>query len=1640
MPSLPEVPAFEDSADVDPSSSRLLPQESDDTTDEEDLLRSVSSTRHSTPAASQYASTIRPFGSANSTPRFPGSFGSRKSFVASPGLGLRASPRDNLGINKRSPLSRIELAVDADDDDEISGHDLGQESKSSVPDVYLPPPDDEDEEDNSITDALQSISRTSSPAPFAADASEEDELPNEYNDYPVSVKSEVNRSPFDRYQNVAIRRAMNRTRTPSLTHTLSSQSTSPTNSTPHSNHSVSLVRSHTASPSLATRVPLPRSRTNSPMVKEESSPDQSSISNRDASGAESMDVTDVHSSSPMRVSRSQDSVPEELEGSSNNSRSAEEREPTFSSDGGPTPYSVRSGREPVSSPGSLAFTPTPAFPRPRARFQLPSAPKDVIPSTPVQDFDETSEHQGDEIITPHTRRRSFLLSVINSTARPRIKKGTPHPRFFATPGMASIVESTPGPSKGAILGEGVSFSTVLAGVTPRPPIATGRRNSHPLAQAYAPSPAASETGTPAAYENDDRMSMVSTTSSQDLTTNRRANASFDPAMGFGVGATGHGVGRFNAGKLNNYLHTLNRRLQEENEVLLERLKTLEEKQELLASPDASGSSRRLSRGSAESRRLSAGTSLNDVKEDPTAEVWLEEKAELEGVIESYKDEVANFMAEKEDIENALENEKHERERDKERWKERMAEVEAGVSELVGQLEMKVEAAEKQAREVAVESEERLKEVMYEVEDLHAQLNSVNGRAEKAEQALESGKDLGGALNEANEKLVHLASELRAANNHIRDLEKDAKDTDTHIHDLESLNKKDQELIATFENEVETVTEQLEAERARVRELEERIKNSGEELQELKTYAEQLEDNAETVVGRLETLEFDIAEKQKTIQKLHADERESKQQILQLEDECAKAQEVNAQMEEALEEAEKKMFQEGEEIDGLKSEIAALEREKHRVMVNASQSVSRSLEPSGPTEEDLEALEMELDSAHKEITRLTSLLAQSPARKAMEKAKETRIELLEKEREELLERNKALRLTMNEMATPHKIMNTSGISPIHRQVLSMSLRAPRTPGPPLRDLSWLNGTINDPTVSPLVAEIGRLQRELDRANENIDDKIDKLEDAGLGVVGLTRKLEDARAEIASLEDEITRLRRTEERRTRRMDRMRCRKCKSKVDARQILEEDESVLDASRDYDISESPVASNRTAEVLRQDLQAVNEELAELKTLWKEEKKTFVSEKAILRDAANRLNAQVKEEARRLAETERKGEKKRLTVENELESARNAIQELEGELKSERSRLRKLNSQQNHTRRDKDDLLNQLKRTESANIRNQLNKFKQENNELEKELRENATAEQKARLLQKRVAENQKTIESLRQERANLSNDFKDLQRRYSETSERADRLRKEYTTSSKGHEHRRDQLDVCLLEIEDLKRALKNQNSKVLQFEEEKEKIMAEKKDVTKAISVLEADLRRVRRDAETFGRDLRKLRTEKETAETKHKDEITRLQRSKKQAQTQLRLVNEELNWHKEQTATTKDFNRAYAANENQLSAVKLQHNKECKGLIVQIRYLKAKFTREALFRDHLGYQKQYLLTILSQFEKSEQRILVSISRIGYPVPSSKAKKFNKFKTVACLAIFISRAQRASAAWKELSRSKQEVVAALGDMHRRRAIASTS
>jgi hypothetical protein len=91
----------------------------------------------------------------------------------------------------------------------------------------------------------------------------------------------------------------------------------------------------------------------------------------------------------------------------------------------------------------------------------------------------------------------------------------------------------------------------------------------------------------------------------------------------------------------------------------------------------------------------------------------------------------------------------------------------------------------------------------------------------------------------------------------------------------------------------------------------------------------------------------------------------------------------------------------------------------------------------------------------------------------------------------------------------------------------------------------------PRASPLVAQIEHLQQELHIANDSIDEKVNMLEEAGMGIVGLTEKLEDSRTRTVVLEVEVARLVRREERRIRRLDRAKCLRCGGRVDLSKLL---------------------------------------------------------------------------------------------------------------------------------------------------------------------------------------------------------------------------------------------------------------------------------------------------------------------------------------------------------------------------------------------------------------------------------------------------------------------------------------------------------
>lgn len=218
------------------------------------------------------------------------------------------------------------------------------------------------------------------------------------------------------------------------------------------------------------------------------------------------------------------------------------------------------------------------------------------------------------------------------------------------------------------------------------------------------------------------------------------------------------------------------------------------------------------------------------------------------------------------------------------------------------------------------------------------------------------------------------------------------------------------------------------------------------------------------------------------------------------------------------------------------------------------------------------------------------------------------------------------------------------------------------------------------------------------------------------------------------------------------------------------------------------------------------------------------------------------------------------------------------------------------------------------------------------------------------------------------------------------EKLRQRLQASQTGHDERRHQLDMQVQEIEDLRQALTQRSSELERAEQEKKRMSKEHSDVMQTVSSLERDLGRVKRDAEAFDRDLRVLKAERDELALERREANGKAERVQKQLRSQIGALTEQLEVELSKRIGLQDQMQAHVcggyvsglffvsqcaheppkSEEGDVARLRLQHNKECKGLMLQIRYLKDKFTRESTFRIELAYQKGYLLTIISHLEK--------------------------------------------------------------------------
>ncbi|KDN47664.1 hypothetical protein RSAG8_03454, partial [Rhizoctonia solani AG-8 WAC10335] len=770
----------------------------------------------------------------------------------------------------------------------------------------------------------------------------------------------------------------------------------------------------------------------------------------------------------------------------------------------------------------------------------------------------------------------------------------------------------------------------------------------------------------------------------------------------------------------------------------------------------------------------------------------------------------------------------------------------------------------------------------------------------------------------------------------------------------------------------------------------------------------------------------------------------------------------ARMEQALEDAETRIVEDAEKLKSLQGKVASLERERTDLLASRSARDRSNAEDRIPLHEHealVSDLETQLDDAHREIARLT---AKSPAGEALSKAKDLRIQQLEKEKDMLLERIQTMRSsnsTAGGSDTPGRATPSGSIA--LGRLAMMNLRTPKTPGAALKEASWMNQTtvhaLGD--VDSLAARLVEVDAQLVEANESIDQKLDKLEAAGAETINLTKSLYLSKEKITSLERELARLGRREERLIKKLQRCRCTKCYMRFDASAVAQWAETTLPSMVDDLPTEPPTPETKTTRNLQSALASANSQLENMRDDWQK----LGQENAALREAG-RQEVQLARQAERLAKAEAemkrkleeerrraveaakgiKDEKKREKVlaDMELERAKTAIAQLEEDLRAERGKLRSLAAEHSRVSRDKTDVLARLERTNQLGVQGhgcgqssteRTKTFKNNNKELEKELRSNAIAETKARHLEARLHENNMQIDSLRSEREILTRDHDQLQKRFAEITERAEALRQRNAESQAEHEKRQHKLDMQVTEVENLRMLLAEREAGIKDMATAMQTARGAQSDAERVVKSLQSELKRVKSEAERLGTDIDHLKLGRVDGNSNDKE---RQMRAREQAQTQMKTLNDQLQSAKDAAKQLQERLKDHSAalSPAEVEKLKVMHGKECKGLVQQIGYLRSQFHRESEMREHMGWQKLYLMKVLGVYAKSEPNIERALARQGFPHEQPPAKPKRTLRSIGYLVWWTVRAKRLAEEWREARKSRPAMRAALEDVRRRR------
>ncbi|CBQ70983.1 related to Cingulin [Sporisorium reilianum SRZ2] len=854
----------------------------------------------------------------------------------------------------------------------------------------------------------------------------------------------------------------------------------------------------------------------------------------------------------------------------------------------------------------------------------------------------------------------------------------------------------------------------------------------------------------------------------------------------------------------------------------------------------------------------------------------------------------------------------------------------------------------------------------QVEAVVQQLQAERQRADALDKEAQELADL---LDDKERELETLKNSQGAPRN---DQEREHQLQD-EIHELQSLLKEREEDLEELEARLEREREQME-----------------EQVQQAKAFSfqtlDKIESERDQALERVQELQQQLSELR------HSDSSQNGGQNAALQHRLQELQDENQGLTKELEDRIESSKQTESEIQSLREQgnsdaarIRGLERRLNAANAQLSKSGSTGDDADDTQAMQLESLRAQLQEAKAYIADLENR-ADEQKPPASSSVQEEKIQFLERQKAELEDRVQQYR-EMISKGVGTNLANLSnaeargvagsvppvtpgrtalGSSPLPKSVMSLrnisAVKTPRSPGP-LSEASWL---YNESSLGAanVVDRIAYLEGALDEANASIDAKLQQLDEAGVAHLTLAERLQQAHQRIAELEAEIERLR--------------------------------TLGGQSGDT----STASPNKSVSQRQKVFADVHAQLEALKSRWAADH--------------DKLQQRERDLERRERELQDRSTEKRQyqDVLAELNRFKEAASSLQQDLQHERAKQRSKLAETKAASHHKDSIEGSLSRTQA-----ELDVVKRKLDEkmggledlgrqyMEKAVqpestigrRERAQLDSQTERLAERFKAAQNEVEQLKAERNELLTQRVDLHQKYAAANENYEQVLADLAASRSALAEHQAQLDEQIEQMEAAHAALRSKKVAYEKIAGDRDRLRAERDLIVHDVGMFEQELRRLRREADRQGADLEALRAEREQARRRLASDEQAKDRERAEFMMQVRTLVDQLKSKTQEVDRIKtkldQLERSQTAgaalDDHSLHAARQMHEAECKGLLLQIKYLKLKLNREMDLRSDLTHQKQYISLLLQGFTRSDKQLGKLIFDLNLQHPSRDTRK---------------------------------------------------